>query len=182
MIVTSRNAHDTHRADRPVGSLQPKNQNAMRLAVLAVLAALLLTISVQAATLDGRVAHVVDGDTLDVIVEEKRIRVRIFDIDAPEQKKPYGHRSRQSLFAICGGESAQIEGDKQDRNGRMLPHVRGDGTDAGAEQLRRGMAWVFGRYAPAGSPLYAIEQEARAARRGLWATIGPVLPLGWRDR
>jgi endonuclease YncB( thermonuclease family) len=36
--------------------------------------------------LTGRVAHVVDGDTLDVIVEGKRIRVRLLDIDAPAQK------------------------------------------------------------------------------------------------
>jgi hypothetical protein len=33
------------------------------------------------------------------------------------------------------------------------------------------MAWVFVRYAPTDSPLYAIEQEARAARRGLMATL-----------
>jgi endonuclease YncB( thermonuclease family) len=59
-------------------------------------------------------------NTLDVIVQGKRIRVRILYIDAPEQKQPIGHCSRQSLIAICGGEPAQIDGDKHDRNGRML--------------------------------------------------------------
>lgn len=29
----------------------------------------------------------------------------------------------------------------------MLAHVRCNGTDAGAEQVRQGMAWVFVRYA-----------------------------------
>jgi len=29
------------------------------------------------------------------------------------------------------------------------------------------MAWAFVRYAPADSALYAIEQDARAARRGV---------------
>ena len=62
----------------------------------------------------------------------------------------------------------------------MLAHVRCNGTDAGAEQVRQGMAWVFVRYAPADSPLYAIEAEARAARRGLWATAQPVPPWQWR--
>jgi endonuclease YncB( thermonuclease family) len=56
----------------------------------------------------------------------------------------------------------------------MLAHVRCNGTDAGAEQVRQGMAWVFVRYAPADSPLYRTEEEARAARRGLWATMQPV--------
>lgn len=64
----------------------------------------------------------------------------------------------------------------------MLAHVRCNGTDAGAEQVRQGMAWVFVRYAPASSPLYAIEQEARAARRGLWATRDAVPPWEWRSR
>ena len=42
------------------------------------------------------------------------------------------------------------------------------------------MAWVFGRYAPADSPLYAMEHEARAARRGLWVTVQPIAPWEWR--
>ena len=124
----------------------------------------------------------VDGDTLDVIVQGKRIRVRILDIDAPEHAQPYGHRSRQSLIALCGGEAAQVDVDKHDRNGRLLAYVRCNGSEAGAEQVRRGMAWVFVRYAPAGSPLYAVEAEARAARRGLWATLQPVAPWEWRHR
>jgi micrococcal nuclease len=69
---------------------------------LIVWATLIFWLHTEAATLDGRVVHVVDGDTLDVIVQGKRIRVRILDIDAPEQKQLYGHRSRQSLIAICG--------------------------------------------------------------------------------
>jgi len=145
-----------------------------------LLAALLFALNAEAVTLHGRVTHVVDGDTLDVIVEGKRIRLRILDIDAPEHAQPYGLRSRQALIAICGGESAQIDGHKHDRNGRLLARVRCNGTDAGTEQVRQGMAWVFVRYAPADSALYAIEQDARAARRGLWATLQPVPPWEWR--
>jgi endonuclease YncB( thermonuclease family) len=144
--------------------------------------ALLIALNANAVTLDGRVTHIVDGDTLDVIVQGERIRVRILDIDAPESSQPDGHRSRQSLIAICGGESARLDGNKHDRNGRLLAHVRCNGTDAGAEQVRRGMAWVFVRYAPADSPLYAVEAEARAARRGLWATMQPVPPWEWRKQ
>ena len=117
-----------------------------------------------------------------MIVEGKRIRVRVLDIDAPEHGQPYGHRSRQSLSALCSAESAQIEGDKRDRNGRMLARVRCHETDRGLLAVRQGMAWVFVRYAPLDSPLYVLEQEARAARRGLWATLQPVPPWEWRGR
>ena len=54
--------------------------------------------------------------------------------------------------------------------------------DANTEQVRRGMAWVFDRYAPPDSPLYSVQEEARATRRGLWAHNDPVPPWEWRQR
>ena len=77
----------------------------MRLLRETPITALLLAIHVHGASLDGRVAHVVDGDTLDVIVHGKRIRVRILDIDAPEGNEFYGQiapASRSSHFAAAG--------------------------------------------------------------------------------
>ena len=40
-----------------------------------------------------------------------------------------------------------------------------DGTDASAEQVRAGMAWVFDRYVTDRS-LYAVQDAARAAEPG----------------
>jgi endonuclease YncB( thermonuclease family) len=54
------------------------------------------------------------------------------------------------------------------------------GIDANAEQVRRGFAWVFVKYAPAGSPLYGLEDAARSRRAGLWADARPVAPWDWR--
>ena len=84
----------------------------------------------------------VDGDTLDVLVQGRRIRVRLVEIDAPEQDQMGGIRSRQSLISICSGELASVEPTGKDRNGRVLARVICNGTDANAEQVRRGMAWV----------------------------------------
>jgi endonuclease YncB( thermonuclease family) len=154
----------------------------MKLA-LPVAASLLLCLSataVLAEAITARVAHVVDGDTLDVLLQGKRLRVRLVDIDAPEQKQPDGLRSRQSLIQICAGEIATLESRGRDRNGRMLAHVVCDTTDANAEQVRRGMAWVFERYAAPDSPLYRVQNEARAARRGLWSEAAPIAPWQWR--
>ena len=100
------------RAPIVVCSVSHRAEPAVRLVLLA---ALLFAPTAEAATLHGRVTHVVDGDTLDVVVKETRVRVRILDIDAPEYAQPYGHPSKQSLIALCGGEAAQINGDKHDR-------------------------------------------------------------------
>jgi endonuclease YncB( thermonuclease family) len=121
-----------------------------------------------------------DGDTLTMLVSRKQIKVRLVDIDAPERKQPFGTRSRQSLFEICGGKSARFDDRGEDRYGRTLGQVACAGVDANEEQVRRGMAWVFERYAPKDSPLYALQAEARAAKRGLWQDARPVPPWDWR--
>jgi endonuclease YncB( thermonuclease family) len=131
-------------------------------------------------TLEGRVVRVVDGDGVIVLVGEERLNVRLADIDAPELRQAYGVASRQSLAALCGGELAKLEPRSRDRNRRVVGRVTCGGVDAGAEQVRRGMAWVFERYAPAGSPLYAVQMGARGASRGLWAGPEPMPPWAWR--
>ena len=133
-----------------------------------------------AAQFEARIAQVIDGDTLDLVTAKARMRVRLADIDAPERKQPYGHRSRQSLIAICGGDLARVDTKGRDRDKNMLAVVRCNGTDAGAEQVRLGMAWVIERDAAGDSPLHALQAEARAARRGLWADKEPVPPWEWR--
>jgi endonuclease YncB( thermonuclease family) len=49
--------------------------------------------------------------------------------------------------------------------GRTLATVHCDGRNANAEQVWQGMAWVFDRYAKPDSPLYVLQEQAKAARR-----------------
>lgn len=125
-----------------------------------------LAAAAQSGELRGRVVAVMDGDTL-------------AEIDAPEKGQPFGQRSKQSLSGLCFGREAVIEDRGHDRYGRAIGRVSCGGIDTSAEQVRRGMAWVFDRYA-ADRTLYAIQDEARAARRGLWSDAAPVPPWEWR--
>jgi len=63
--------------------------------------------------------------------------------------------------------------------GRVVGRVYAEGLDVNAEQLRRGMAWVYRQYNKDKS-LLAIEGDARRDRRGLWADVRPVPP--WKFR
>jgi endonuclease YncB( thermonuclease family) len=137
-------------------------------------------ISVHAADFAGTVVAVADGDTLTVLVDRKQVKVRIADIDAPESKQAFGSRSRQALAELCFRRPAQVTDKGPDRYGRTVGEVSCAGRDVATDQVRAGMAWVFTRYAPKNSPLYAIEAEARTARRGLWADQNPVPPWEWR--
>ena len=128
----------------------------------------------------GQVVRIHDGDTLTVLVPRQQITLRLVDIDAPERNQAFGTRSKQSLGEICAGKAVRVLGQGKDRYGRTLARVYCAGIDAQAEQVRRGMAWVFEQYAPEDSPLYIVQSEARVARRGLWQDARPVPPWKWR--
>ena len=121
-----------------------------------------------------------DGDTLTVLIDHRPVRVRLTDIDAPELGQPFGTRSRQSLSELCFGKPAELDVRSRDRYGRTLAQVTCVGKDANAEQVRRGYAWIYTRYAPLDSPLYTLQGEARAASRGLWGDPAPIPPWHWR--
>lgn len=134
---------------------------------------------------DGRVVGISDGDTIRVLADGQQITVRLAEIDAPEKAQPFGTRSKQSLSDMCFDKQARIATQGRDRYGRTIgriycftPGVRTE-VDANAEQVRRGMAWVFDRYAT-DHALYNLQDDARSARRGLWADQSTTPPWEWR--
>ena len=150
--------------------------------------ALLFSIAVLAvalparAELVGRVVNVSDGDTLTLRVETKQVKVRLDAIDAPERGQAYGRRSQESLAELCAKRTARVVPKGVDRYGRTVGIIVCDGVEANSEQVKRGMAWVFDRYAPRNSPLYGLQREAQATRRGLWSDPRPIAPWDWRQR
>lgn len=137
---------------------------------------------VLAQTISGRVVAIADGDTLKILdISKTQYKIRLADIDAPELGQAFGKRSRQSLAELCAGKDARAMDRGRDRYGRTIGVVSCAGIEANSEQVQRGMAWVFVRYAPAGSPLYGLQAAARGARRGLWVDPEPIAPWDWRN-
>ncbi|MCX8050118.1 MAG: thermonuclease family protein, partial [Methylohalobius sp.] len=133
-----------------------------------------------AAILTGRVVGVSDGDTITLLDAQRRQhRIRLHQIDAPERRQDFGERSRQSLAELVFGKEVVVEVVTTDRYGREVGKVKVDGTDANLEQVKRGLAWVYRQYAE--DPAYfAAEEEARAAKRGLWLQPNPIPPWEFR--
>lgn len=145
-----------------------------------LLAATLALASLTAhADFTGKVVAVADGDTITVLRDHEQIKVRLSEIDAPEKKQAFGNKSKQSLSDLCFGKIATLIDKGNDRYKRTLARVKCDGIDANAEQVRRGMAWVYDRYVT-DKGLYAVQDEAKAAKRGLWSDAEPVPPWEWR--
>jgi len=152
----------------------------MSRALKGALAAVLLFCSAGALAQDtGRVAEIIDGDTL--VLSDRR-EVRLVGIQAP--KLPLGRRNftpwplaeeaRAALVRLAAGKTLTLShgGTAMDRHGRVLAHLTDEsGRFLQAEMLRLGMARVYS-FADNRSrldELFAAEREARAAGRGIWA-------------
>lgn len=133
------------------------------------------------ADFSGPVIAILDGDTIDVLIDRHPVRVRLAQIDAPEKRQAFGTRSRQALSALVFRQSVTVADAGRDRYGRVLGTVYVSGVNVNAEMVRQGMAWVYRQYAT-DRGLFALEDEARAGRRGLWADPSPVPPWQFRHR
>ncbi|MDD5427814.1 MAG: thermonuclease family protein [Candidatus Omnitrophica bacterium] len=138
----------------------------------------------------GFVARVVDGDTLKL--SDGR-RVRLVGVDTPElhysdklvrdskrtrrdikEIQAMGRRSADFTKRLCEGKAIKIETDvkKLDRYGRILAYAYlGDGTFVNAKIIEEGYGQVMTippnvKHA---DRFLKLQQEARGARRGLWA-------------
>lgn len=116
-----------------------------------------------------RVVGISDGDTFTCLDANKRqIKVRMAEIDTPESKQPFGTRSKQALSALVFGQSVRLVAQDTDRYGRTVARAFVGGTDVNRELVRQGAAWVYRNYLRDCS-LIAVEDDARKAKRGLWA-------------
>lgn len=135
-----------------------------------ILMAALLSVAAPAAAAgyEARVVAVNSGHSLVVLVDKRRIAVRLSGIEAPTGSHRYAIGARQSLIALCGGDPVQVEPQAGTADGERPARVLCEGVDAAAEQLRRGMAVCVPENAC--EPAYAKAQaSAQMAKRGVWA-------------
>lgn len=138
----------------------------------------------------GDVVRIIDGDTVVVLVDRQQVRVRLADIDAPESGQAFGSRSRQSLADMIFRQQVRVIEKDTDRYGRTLGVIYATQCaqvnscvdyNVNAQMVHAGMAWAYRfRDRPTDPQMFAIEQEARAARRGLWSDPHAQEPWKWR--
>ena len=132
-----------------------------------------------AAFADSPVLKVKDGDSLVVRSGGHQVEVRLAYIDAPEFKQTHGKRAGAVLRSLVGGRKVRLELIGGDVHRRIVARVFSGNRDVNAEMVRRGFAWVRREF-PHPRGLARLEDQARAARRGLWAKAQPIPPWIWR--
>lgn len=141
---------------------------------------LLLPTYANAATITGKVIKVLDGDTIDILYNNKPERIRFNGIDAPEKGMPHGQKAKQFVLDLAANKIVSVNVTDTDRYGRSIGDIiLSDGRNLNREVVRAGYAWHYVKYSDDAS-LGKLEAEARKAKRGLWQDKNPMAPWEWR--
>lgn len=130
----------------------------------------------------ARVIKVVDGDTVDVLIDGREERVRLIGIDTPESVAPsrpvecYGREASTFTSQLLIGQSVLLEDDSSQANrddfGRLLRYIwLLDGRMANYEIIAQGYGFEYTYDLPYRyqAEFRAAQNAARAAQAGLWA-------------
>lgn len=139
------------------------------------------TISI-AQTYTGKVTAVKDGDTIEMLVNGKPIRIRLFGIDAPEKGQPFGEKARQCAANLCFGKVVKAVQKSKDQYRRVVAEVfLPDNSSLNYLLLRAGFAWHYKNFSK--SEVWATaEATAKKKKIGLWQDAHPVAPWDWRKK
>jgi endonuclease YncB( thermonuclease family) len=142
----------------------------LSLLVLAALALCAEAACIPQERISGR-AKVTDGDSLEI----GTTRLRLFGVDAVEGRQsctrdgrawPCGDEAARKLRGLIGDRTVNCTKRDVDNYGRTVAVCRTGDADLGAEMVRAGFATAYRRYS---NDYVDEENEARSARRGIWA-------------
>ena len=136
-----------------------------------------------------QVARVIDGDTVDVLWQGNEYRIRLYAIDAPEQKQPDGPISTKALYSMLPRDK-EIQCEVVDRDwwGRwvgLLYYADKDRFNSiNLRMVRTGHAYAYIRHGGVGLGFEGAERTARSKRLGVWekSVKGGERPWGFRQR
>ena len=131
------------------------------------------------------VVRTVDGDTLEVSEDGKADseKIRLLGVNTPESVDPrkpvecFGKEASHFTDELMTGKRVELvsdpTADNVDKYGRLLRFVElEDGTNLNETLLREGYAYAYLSFplsAEKKALYHALEQEAKAAERGLWS-------------
>lgn len=130
----------------------------------------------------GKVVSVKDGDTIEMMISGKPVRIRLFGVDAPEKGQPFGDKARQYCAELCFGKMVRMEKQSKDQYGRIVAEVYlPDGSSLNLRLVAAGYAWHYTQFSKS-AQLAQAQQKAKLEKKGLWADPHPTAPWNWRKQ
>jgi len=130
----------------------------------------------------AKVVSVTDGDTINVIRDNRQIEIRLYGIDTPEKKQDYGQQAKDLTSALVAGRNVEIEQKDTDQDGRVVGLVKVDGQSLNEMIIQNGYAWVYWQYCKEKFCTDWVKSEgvARQQKKGMWSSSDIVPPWEWR--
>ena len=123
--------------------------------------------------LRAQVVSVHDGDTITVLIDGVKEKVRLIGIDAPElDQAPWGVVSRDALRGLVDSKTVRLETDIsiRDQNRQLLAYIYVGEMLVNLEMVRQGQAVIY--TVPPNvahvEDYQKAQQEARETGRGVW--------------
>lgn len=147
--------------------------------------------------IEGVVVKVADGDTITVDSAGTKVKVRLYGIDAPETEKvnrgtgrvtipgqPFGEEAFHALESKVSGQTVRLEILDIDKYRRSVSLVWQGERNVNQEMVAEGWAWAYRKYLDSeyASEYLGTEEQARAAKRGLWQQGNPQPPWEFRKQ
>ena len=153
--------------------------------MIRIILLLLCPILLFSQTFTAKVIRVVDGDSVNVlrISDKVELRLRLYGIDAPETKQPYGRESKDALKGLLGPNTViSVKVLDKDRYDRLICELHLDNKDISVNEwmVSKGNAWHYVKYASDDMALKQAEENARNNKLGLWTIIDPTPPWEYR--
>jgi len=143
--------------------------------------------------LNAEVTKVVDGDTLQVMIDGKKETIRLLLVDTPETVhpskpvQPFGPEASDFLKEKVNGEEVQIElgiGER-DKYGRLLAYVYHHNQMINKLLLEKGLArvaYVFEPNTKYVDEFYDIQKQAQQKEIGIWSLENYATDDGFQDQ
>lgn len=124
-----------------------------------------------------------DGDSFVVRSKKKNIEIRLYGVDCPEYKQPYGSVAKRFLKKRVVKKSLKVTPIYYDKYGRLVAIVEQGGRLLNNDLVKAGLAWVYPRYCKKKicKKWKRQEKKARKANMGLWASSNPISPWKWKQ-
>lgn len=127
------------------------------------------------------VVSIQDGDTVTVKTKSnKKIKIRMYGIDAPELSQSYGKKSKEHLEKLLKNKNITYKTANVDSYGRTVATIYAGDINVNYEMIKSGYAWHYKHYYK--SKKYSeAEKYARDNKLGLWAEDKPTPPWKYRE-
>lgn len=133
-----------------------------------------------AATLQGKVTSIIDGNTLQVSGSDGQIyKLLLAGIDCPELNQAYGNEAKKCLEKLTLGKKVEFTVTGKDRMGNLLGVVLVNGkNDPRIQLLKDGLAWMDEKNTQ--SDLGSHLSTSQLKKKGLWSEENPTPPWIYR--